>query len=148
MRVNQSSEKTLFSVFSAFTSFFKNKKKNDLLHKSKKLLNEYIDLERIIQKLQDIDKLKAVLFSDSQRFYFDQIPKPFIIDEPGENIGIGKVKILKKNIQLMTNQQITKESEKFLDKFNEIDERIMSLLEPKTLKKLDLQQTDSSYLNN
>lgn len=71
-----------FTPAEAIYSVIKFKKKeNDPYQTAMKFLNEYIDLKKIIRKLQDVDKLKKILFNDSQRFFFELIPKPNILDE-------------------------------------------------------------------
>jgi len=46
-----------------------------------------MDIHRIITKLQDVDKLKIILFDEKQRFIFDNLPKPGIRGEAKENIN-------------------------------------------------------------
>ena len=44
-------------------------------------LNEihgYLDINQLITKLQDVDKLKMILLDANQRFVFDNLPKPGI----------------------------------------------------------------------
>ena len=44
-----------------------------------KRLNEYLDIRKIIKRLQDVDKMKIVLFNEEQRKHFETIPKPDIM---------------------------------------------------------------------
>ena len=39
---------------------------------------EYLDINQVIMKLQDVDKLKMVLLDRKQRLIFDNLPKPGI----------------------------------------------------------------------
>lgn len=68
------------SIFSLLKCSKRNREK-ELYINSKKLLFEYIDLKNIISRLQDIDKLKNIIFSEPQKIFFDLIPKPKIMNE-------------------------------------------------------------------
>ena len=46
--------------------------------KALKNIYGYMGIENIIRRLQDVDKLKIVLFDKSQRKMFEQLPKPGI----------------------------------------------------------------------
>lgn len=61
---------------------FPNLKSNKIYFEAFKNLYEYMDIKNIIKRLQDIDKLKMILFDEKQRFAFEMLPKP----------GIGKNK--------------------------------------------------------
>ena len=43
-----------------------------------KSISEYMDLDKIIKRLQDIDKLKMLLFDQNQQNVFEMLPKPGI----------------------------------------------------------------------
>lgn len=43
-----------------------------------KSINEYMDLDRIIKRLQDVDKLKLLLLDENQLKVFEMLPKPGI----------------------------------------------------------------------
>lgn len=111
------------------------------------MLNEYIDFEKIIQRLQDLDKLKTILLTDSQRFFFDQIPKPTILGDSAEKTIFGENQILKNK---MTKQRIKENFERFgFDACNsKIDKKILSMLDQKTLSKLNLNPKTSSNLQS
>lgn len=51
---------------------------NLVYKKALKNISEYIGIENIIKRLQDIDKLKLILFNKEQRIFFEQLPKPGI----------------------------------------------------------------------
>lgn len=38
-------------------------------------------MRRLIKRLQDVENLKKVIFTDAQRYFFDQIPKPDLNEE-------------------------------------------------------------------
>lgn len=137
---NSSTEKT-FTFFSCIRSCLRFKgQKDDPYRKSRKLLNEYIDLKKIIQRLQDLDKLKNILLYDSQRFFFDQIPKPEISigNKKKCRHSISESNILKAKLKRMTNEKILENYERLCKEHNEIDKRICSMLDEKTSKNLNL----------
>ena len=52
--------------------------RNFVYKKALKNIYEYIGIENIIKRLQDIDKIKLILFNKEQRIFFEQLPKPGI----------------------------------------------------------------------
>lgn len=90
-------------------------------------LYEYLDIKNIVKKLQDIDKLKMILFDEKQRNAFESLPKP----------GVGKKKnyhstLTMENIVKPRNT-ISPDQLKFsyLLDGNPINLRIYDLLDPK-----------------
>ena len=116
--------------------------------KCKNLLHEYIDLENIIQRLQDVDKLKSILFTESQRFFFDQIPKPTILDDSGGKITFGENQILKTKIKKLKHQAIIDNYENLRRNKNDIDQKILSMLDQKTLSKIIFNPKNISLTSN
>lgn len=55
-----------------FRAFYKNGAKN---------LHEYLDISKIIKRLQDLDKLKMILLNEEQRRLFEYLPKPDVVDK-------------------------------------------------------------------
>ena len=51
---------------------------NQVYLKALKHVDEYMGIENIIKRLQDIDKLKMILFNMEQRRIFEILPKPGI----------------------------------------------------------------------
>ena len=47
--------------------------------KSKDQIAEEMDILKILKKLQEIDKLKRILLSDEQLYFFNLLRKPMII---------------------------------------------------------------------
>ena len=45
-----------------------------------KRLHEYLDIRKIIKRLQDLDKLKMILLTEDQRRFFEYLPKPDVVD--------------------------------------------------------------------
>ena len=52
--------------------------RNSVYKKALQNIYEYMGIENIIKRLQDIDKLKFVLFDKEQRKLFEILPKPGI----------------------------------------------------------------------
>ena len=112
------------------------------------MLHEYIDLENIIQRLQDVDRLKNILFTDSQRFFFDQIPKPTILDGSGGKITFGENQILKTKIKKLKHQAIIDNYENICRSKDEINQKIFSMLDQNTLSKINFNQKDFNRISN
>lgn len=72
-----------------------------------KNLYEYLDITKIIKRLQDIDKMKIILFDEKQRKVFEEIPKP------------GITGYSKKKTMFLTVEAIKREK-KFADLHNSI----------------------------
>ena len=66
--------------FSYCSYLFPSKDVRKFYEKGAKHLHEYLDIRKIIKRLQDLDKLKMILLNDDQRRLFEHIPKPQIID--------------------------------------------------------------------
>ena len=141
----------IFSFFNYFLSFFfkfKPKKNDNQINRefydlSCKYLNEYIDLKKIINRLQDIDKLKNILFNDQQRYFFDLIPKPEIFSKKNDfmkkkysfaikNILKTKMKSITTNNLLLANYEQLKISP------SQINERILNYLDDRVKEKLNI----------
>lgn len=93
--------------FSYCSYLFPSKDVRKFYEKGAKHLHEYLDIRKIIKRLQDLDKLKMILLNDDQRRMFEHIPKPHIIDSTNiftmENINMYKTKEKTRN----TNKNIS-----------------------------------------
>lgn len=69
--------------FSFFSMLCAKIKKNSVYSKGLKNLYEYMDIQNIIKRLQDIDKMKFILFDPKQRKVFEALPKPGIFSGHG-----------------------------------------------------------------
>ena len=56
--------------------------KNQVYSKALDHIYEYMGIENIIKRLQDVDKLKMVLIDKNQRKIFEHLPKPGITKKP------------------------------------------------------------------
>ena len=61
--------------------FFHSKKLKNFYDKGSKSLNEYLDIIKIVKRMQDIDKLKMILLNENQLKLFETIPKPDILSD-------------------------------------------------------------------
>ena len=66
--------------FSYCSYLFPSKQIRYFYQMGSKHLHEYLDIRKIIKRLQDLDKLKMVLLTEDQRRLFEHIPKPYVID--------------------------------------------------------------------
>jgi len=64
--------------FSMSSLMFPSVAKEKVYNKALKNLYEYMGVENIIKRLQDIDKMKLVMFDNEQRRVFEILPKPGI----------------------------------------------------------------------
>ena len=62
--------------------------KNKSYAKAWKSITEYMDIDKIIKRLQDIDKLKMLFLDDNQQKVFEMLPKPGILTKkkPTKNL--------------------------------------------------------------
>lgn len=114
-----------------------------------KILYEYIDLKKIIKKLQDIDKLKNVIFNDSERFFFDLISKPEINlanDQTNHNLrySLDSSKILGKKFKNVTGKELNAHFQKIMHShtLSNVNERIFAILDKDIKEKLRINDAD------
>lgn len=93
-------------------------------------LYEYLDITNIIKRLQDIDKLKMVLFDENQRKLFETIPKPGLIGKSTCDTSFLTMKAIILSKEPLRIEAARHNYEKFLSG-EKISTRIMELLEPK-----------------
>ena len=62
-----------------------------------KSISEYMDIDKIIRRLQDVDKLKMLLLDDNQQKVFEILPKP----------GISARKSLKNHLTGLTFESVS-----------------------------------------
>ena len=100
---------------------------------SRNNLDEYMDIRKIIERSQDLDKIKKILFSDSQRFFFDLIPKPEFHGE----------RLLKKKSEIFTNSTnkrdvIMRNYQRISESYSESDDRLMKMIDDEIKRELSL----------
>lgn len=111
--------------------FFSNISRNSVYLDAKKYLFEYLDISNIIKRLQDIDKLKMVLFDNQQLQAFEMLPKP-TITKKGHAVGSIRMDSIAKSqsFRSMKDNPMNK-IEMLLQEDNQINKKIFSLLDPK-----------------
>lgn len=137
-----------FSLIQSKLKFFN---KGQSIHTiSKKCINEYIDLKKITRRLQDIDKMKFLLLSDSERYFFDLIPQPEITDD-----NVSKTLFLAKKsynskigLKEKEKQEINENYENLKQNFTELDDKLISLLDPEMLKSINITCNLSKVMSN
>lgn len=142
-------KKRSFSLSVALYSLLGIKKKDkevEIYKKSKRLLNEYIDLKKIIDRLQDIDKLKNILLNDSQKLFFDLIPRPeiSITKSAKPSSLITDKSITKTKLRTTTNKIILKNYENLISSNAGLDEKILALFDEKTLVEIGINKNGNS----
>ena len=99
--------------------------------KGAKHLYEYMDIRKIIKRLQDLDKLKIILLTKDQRKLFEYIPKPDVIDSKHlfslESITHYKNRAKTRNSTLDVAHVIKRVAENN----DPINKRILECLDPK-----------------
>ena len=117
--------------FSFCSYLFPSKEVRMFYQNGSKHLYEYMDIRRIIKRLQDLDKLKTILLTEDQRKLFECIPKPevpdsnnkFSLDTPNEFKKKGK-------INNMANG-LTKTMKSTAEINDPVNQRIISCLDAK-----------------
>ena len=134
----KNSEKFGFSIWNLLYSTESEKSSNYFYSQAKKGLFEYLDIKNIINRLQDIDKLKLVLFSENQRVLFDSVPKPAAMGKLSRNLAKPSLDLFKKRQSLKKNEikDITAEEDIFT-------KRILNLIDPSLCKE---KPSEFSYL--
>ena len=121
----------IMSNFSCCNYLFPSKEVRNFYQKGAKHLHEYLDIRKIIKRLQDIDKLKMVLLSENQRRLFEYIPKPDVVDS-AHKISLDSV--LKYKPNLKTRKTIKDFSQEPLGNIvqenDPVDRRIFEFLDP------------------
>lgn len=86
---------------------------------------EYLDINSLITKLQDVDKLKMILLDANQRFVFDNLPKPGIEGNSKTNSNLTMYSI--KKTKFKENQKPGNYA--FLLNGDPVNARILDLLD-------------------
>jgi len=130
-----------FSI--GFCQFLKSFKKNrDTMTMQEKLfmeaqnhISEELDIVKLLNRLQEIDKLKRIVLSDEQIYFFDLLSKPMIVlDKPiGREVKVDdrRFKFASRNRFWFNDHRVEKlyKDMKIKSQKCEIDERIIKLLD-------------------
>lgn len=113
------------------------------IENSEKYLLEYTDIKKIISRLQDIDKMKNILFDENQRMFFDLIPKPKIenlydknLDKRERKSSFGVDNILKSKLKFANKQNLEMKYQTLKENSSLINERIVYFVENSIENKL------------
>ncbi|EAR85840.2 hypothetical protein TTHERM_00313220 (macronuclear) [Tetrahymena thermophila SB210] len=153
-----------FNIFTYMLSFvsrvfqsFKNKKQ--VIDYGIREIDNILDVEYIIKKLVEIDKLKRIIFNDDQLTLFNYIPKPQILYkfDATQRVIIEKNSFFNEDDKLNDFQKFKKVKQSFQNIFDKekqtkIENRIMNLLDAKQQKilcnQLDKMQFKSQQQQN
>lgn len=123
--------------FSIFSILCPKLTKQKIYEEALNNLYEYMDINHIITRLQDVDKLKLVLLDDNQRQVFDNLPKPGVGNTTASQnfLTMECINKTKKN-----NKYRRKSRKKFAFLFNgdPVNNRIFEMMDPKI--KIELKQ--------
>ncbi|EAR85843.1 small GTP-binding domain protein (macronuclear) [Tetrahymena thermophila SB210] len=151
LEITQNYSKLKFNVFSYMLSFatkafksFRNKKK--IIDYAFKEIDNNLDIEYIIKKFVEIDKLKRILLNDDQLTLFNLIPKPQILYKVDQKQGvvIEKNSLLNNKENLSNFEQFKKAKQSFKNiygkqKQTKIDLSILNLIDDKQYQMLSNQ---------
>ena len=108
------------------------------LQAQKRALGE-IDYFMVLRKLQEIDKIKLILFSPEQIKLFNLLSKPMIFEEEEISDEIQRedgfrIAMRMDNLKMMTDRSVMREVLEYYKKIKEkkgskIDERLLNLIE-------------------
>lgn len=147
--LRQSSSKLNMNFIEYLVLYFKQmikvrlSEKEQLFLKGIKVYNEELDIVHILKKVQEIEKMKLVLFNEDQRILFNMIDKPMIyLDENGQFLsqetGSGQLKMsrITNSATIMDENRMKKIFERLTsmhqnDEMTMIDRRLMDLVEKK-----------------
>ena len=102
-----------------------NKNSPKITQKGSKYLYEYIDIRKIIKRLQDLDKLKMILLTEDQRKLFEYIPKPDVVHSVNK-FSLQNINRFAKNLK---NAKTSNTAMKSIDKIDPINLRILDCLD-------------------
>lgn len=140
------------SLFFGFCSYlwlllkkkkFRLNKREVLFMKAERKITEETDIVNIVQKLQDIEKLKKVLLTEEQLFFFELLEKPVISTKEREN-AVSKEEIMM--ISSRNHEKTVNESKK-IRKFREAYLFLKEKAESSHCDKQLLELIDEEILN-
>lgn len=97
--------------------------------------------------MQDLDKLKFLILTGPQRYFFDLIPQPEIID--GNPLFLTKKSLNSKNgLKNIDKNDVAENYENLKQNFSELDDKLISLLDPELLKSIKITSPFSKLKSN
>lgn len=88
------------------------------------MIQTKMEMSAVIQSLNELEKLKLLLFDEDQYYIFEHIPKPFLIDP---NAAKPSEKEVENNPEMMERSQTLKEKKNIMMSKNEFWEKDNSL---------------------
>ena len=88
--------------------------------------------------MQDVDKLKSILFNDSQKFFFDMIPKPHLDDNNDAHSKFKADHVRKFKLKKSHDKAILEHYQKLHENSSYIDQKIVSLIDDATKYKINI----------
>lgn len=92
------------------------------------MIQTKMEMKAVIQSLNELEKLKLLLFDEDQYYIFEHIPKPFLIDPNAAKPSKKEVKdnpdLLSKSQTLKQKQEIIMSKNEFWEKNNSMEEKI------------------------
>jgi len=138
-------KENFFSVgfFGFIKLLFKNRKwclnnKEKLFVKAEDQIEEELDVLKILKKLHDIDKLKRILLSDEQLYFFNLLSKPMIVLENKKSNREESLEIKDRRFKFSAKKNTYLNTERMMKLYtgmlqrsenSEVDRRIMKLLD-------------------
>ena len=97
-----------------------------------KNLFEYLDIKNIVKRLQDVDKLKMIIFNENQRNVFEIIPKPGIMNPKRKRNSFFSLNSIvdAKNSPLKSRKSINNLNYRLVEN-DEFTKRMLDLVDPK-----------------
>ena len=100
-----------------------------------KHLHEYLDIRKIISRLQDLDKLKMILLTEDQRRLFEYLPKPDVVDSK-KKFSIDSIRKHKTRVKTRKTTKTFSNTMKSMVEGNDpINKRILECLYQKIIDK-------------
>lgn len=96
--------------------------------------------------MQDVDKLKSILFNESQKFFFDMIPKPQLGDQNDVNSKFKANHVRKFKLKTSHDKTILEHYQKLHENSSYIDQKIVSLIDDATKYKINVHAKKSKKL--
>lgn len=140
-QTKETSSKQVISLWMALKNMIKyilkiksTDKKDRLYLKSYELYSKRLDICFLMNKIQEIDKLKAVLLSPKQKSMFNLMTKPLVMSCSRSSGGNGEILTNMMNEDLEYDKAVVSKIVNDMDQNNdssEVDKRLLRLIEKK-----------------
>ena len=135
MNISKFSIKSKFAKnFSYMSYLFPSKELRMFYQKGAKNLHEYLDIRKIIKRLQEIDKLKMILLTDEQRRLFEYIPKPDVVNSSNK-LFLESILKYTKNVKQKIMTGVPNNMKSLVEEDNPINKRILEFVDSNHLIK-------------